>query len=187
MNTDSLKKYLFAYLSGAATLVIGLCLLGRRFWCACGKPMIFAWNPASEHNSQHIVDFYSPSHFIHGLCFYLLFSRSRLNAFARFVCILVLESSWELLENSSIIIERYRAVTASLGYSGDSIANSLSDLSFCALGFLIASRVRWQVSVGLFVALELGTTMMIRDGFILNVIMLLWPMEAIRHWQGTLG
>ena len=170
------KKYFFAFLAITLSLAFGLNLLGRRIWCACGEFSIFAWNPASLHNSQHLVDFYSPSHFIHGLCFYLLFSRCRFSLYTRFVYTLLLESSWELLENSSIVIERYRAVTASLGYSGDSIANSLSDLSFCAIGFLIAAHVRWQISVGLFLTFEIATAILIRDGFLLDVLMLLFPL-----------
>jgi hypothetical protein len=94
------------------------------------------------------------------------------------------EASWELLENSPLIINRYRAVTSSFGYSGDSIINSMADIGWMSLGFWLASRLPWKVSIALGVAFELFTLAMIRDNLTLNVLMLVWPVEAIKVWQG---
>lgn len=96
---------------------------------------------------------------------------------------LVLEAGWEILENSPIIIERYRAATASLGYSGDSIVNATGDVLSCALGFVVARSIGWKGSLGLFLAVELVMLYLIRDNLTLNVLMLSYPIDAIRKWQ----
>lgn len=141
------------------------------------------------HNSQHVIDWYTPSHVLHGLLFYglLWLTLRRWSVAARLVVAAGIEVAWELLENSPIIIDRYRAQTAALGYEGDSIANSVADVASCVLGFLIARRVGLWPSVALFVAAELFTLWWIRDNLTLNVVMLLYPIDAIRQWQGTLS
>jgi hypothetical protein len=96
----------------------------------------------------------------------------------------MLETAWEIAENSQTVIERYREVTISLDYYGDSIINSMADIVMMSLGFMIAARVPPVASVGLFIATELFLAWMIRDGLTLNVVMLLWPVDAIRIWQG---
>ena len=101
----------------------------------------------------------------------------------RLLIALAIEAGWEVLENSPLIIARYRAATAAVGYSGDSIVNSAGDVLSCALGFWLASRLRWWWSVAIFVAVELIMLALIRDNLTLNVIMLLWPLDAIRRWQ----
>jgi hypothetical protein len=97
---------------------------------------------------------------------------------------MLVEAGWEILENSPIIIDRYRSATASLGYNGDSIVNSTGDLLSCAVGYALAQRIGWKWSIGLFVVIELVMLLMIRDNLTLNVIMLLYPIEAIKRWQG---
>ena len=128
---------------------------------------------------------------IHGLLFFflahLLWRRWRWfggkpAAWALPIAVLF-EGFWELLENSPLIINRYRAVTASFGYEGDSVLNSLSDIGFMALGFWIASKLPWQVSLAMAIGFELFTLAMIRDNLTLNVLMLVWPLDAIRMWQ----
>ena len=96
---------------------------------------------------------------------------------------MLFEGFWELLENSPLIVDRYRAVTASFGYEGASVLNSLSDIGFMALGFWIASKLPRQVSLAMAIGFELFTLAMIRDNLTLNVLMLVWPIEAIRTWQ----
>ena len=160
--------------------------------CTCGY--VELWHPQvqSSGNSQHIADWYSPSHFTHGLIMYfvawLLWRKWRLfdgkpARWALPIAVLV-EAAWEVTENTPMVIDRYRAVTISWGYSGDSIVNSASDIGFMVLGFLFASRLPAWVSIAVAIGLELLTLWTIRDNLTLNVVMLFWPIEAIRQWQG---
>lgn len=168
-----------------------LLAMGRTAICACGSVKLWWGVVQSSENSQHIADWYSASHLIHGLLFYffahLLWRKWKLfggkpAAWALPIAV-VFESFWELLENSPLIIDRYRAVTVSFGYEGDSVVNSLSDIGFMALGFWLASKLPVWASVALALFLELFTLYFIRDNLTLNVLMLVWPLEAIRQWQ----
>jgi len=103
----------------------------------------------------------------------------------RFLAALLLEASWEVLENSPIIINRYREVTISLGYVGDSVLNSVSDIFFAGLGFILAWRVRLSVVICVILVMEIGTAIWVRDNLTLNVIMLVHPIEAIKEWQSA--
>lgn len=159
--------------------------------CACGSVKLWWGAVESAENSQHIADWYTFSHITHGLLFYALahlFWR-KWNWFdgmpARWALpiAVALEASWEILENSPMIIERYRAVTVSFGYSGDSIVNSMADIGWMLLGFWIASRLPWKASLALVAAFELFTLAMIRDNLTLNVLMLVWPVDPVRAWQ----
>ncbi|WP_309622592.1 DUF2585 domain-containing protein [Novosphingobium sp.] len=177
----------------ALWLAVGVTLLtmGRAPICSCGSVKLWWGVVQSAENSQHIADWYSFSHVIHGLLFYffahILWRRWKLfggKPASRALPIAVaFEGFWELLENSPLIIDRYRAVTVSFGYEGDAVINSLADIGFMALGFWIASRLPWQASLALGIAFELFTLLMIRDNLTLNVLMLVWPLEAVRAWQ----
>jgi hypothetical protein len=158
---------------------------GRIWWCACRTPTPFSTQVHSSHNSQHLLDPYSLSHLLHGLIFYgcLRLIAPRLDRGWALVIALIIEAGWEVLENSPPVIERYRAATASLGYTGDSIVNSAGDVMSCAIGFFLAARIGWRWSVALFVAIELTMLAWIRDNLTLNVVMLICPIEAIKHWQ----
>jgi hypothetical protein len=168
-----------------------LVAMGRPPICACGTVKLWHGVVQSAENSQHIADWYSFSHIIHGLLFYgaahLLWRKWRLlgGVAARWALpiAVAIEASWELLENSPIIIDRYRAVTVSWGYSGDSIVNSMADIGWMIFGFWLASRLPVRASIALAVAFELFTLFMIRDNLTLNVLMLVWPLEAVRQWQ----
>jgi hypothetical protein len=160
--------------------------------CTCGYVELWHGKVQSSGNSQHIADWYSPSHFTHGLIMYfvawLLWVRVRLfdgrpARWALPIAVLV-EAAWEVTENTPMVIDRYRAVTVSWGYSGDSIINSASDIGWMIVGFLAAVRLPWWASVLIAIGLELLTLFVIRDNLTLNVIMLFWPIEAIRQWQG---
>ncbi|GAB4371666.1 MAG: DUF2585 family protein [Acidobacteriota bacterium] len=168
-----------------AGMLLLLAAMGRTWWCACGSPVPWSFDVWSSHNSQHLVDPYSLSHFLHGLVFYAALwpLGRRLSLRTRFLLALGIEAGWEVLENTPMVIERYRAVTMSLDYYGDSIVNSLGDVLCFLPGWWVAARARVRVSVALFVATELLTAVWIRDGLVLNVIMLLWPLDAIRDWQ----
>ena len=180
-------------LAVALWLAIGAILLamGRVPICTCGTVKLWWGVVQSAENSQHIADWYSFSHVIHGLLFYffahVLWRRWKLLGGKPAVWALPIavafEGLWELLENSPLIIDRYRAVTVSFGYEGDAVINSLSDIGFMALGFWIASKLPWRASLGLAVAFELFTLFVIRDNLTLNVLMLVYPMEAVRSWQ----
>ena len=180
-------------LAGALWLAIGAILLamGRVPICTCGTVKLWWGVVQSAENSQHIADWYSFSHVIHGLLFYffahVLWRRWKLlggkPASWALPIAVGFEGLWELLENSPLIIDRYRAVTVSFGYEGDAVINSLSDIGFMALGFWIASKLPVWASVTMAIAFELFTLFMIRDNLTLNVLMLVWPLEAVRDWQ----
>ena len=162
--------------------------------CACGTVKLWWGVVQSSENSQHIADWYTFSHVIHGFLFYgaahLLWRRLKIfdGAPTRWALpiAVVLEASWEILENSPMIIDRYRAVTVSFGYAGDSIVNSMADIGWMVLGFWIASKLPWKATVALAIAFELMTLAIIRDNLTLNVLMLVHPVEAIKDWQAGL-
>ena len=132
-----------------------------------------------------MADPYSFSHVVHGLLFFgfLWLVARRLPVGYRFVLAVLLEAGWEVLENSPIIIDRYRSATIALGYEGDSVLNSTSDILMMSLGFLMASRCRWWLSLAALVAMEVGCLLWVRDNLTLNIVMLVHPIEAIKAWQ----
>ncbi|MCP3736013.1 DUF2585 family protein [Sphingomonas sp. RP10(2022)] len=162
-----------------------LLAMGRSAICPCGRIALWHGAVQSDQNSQQIADWYSLSHVVHGLLFYgaTWLALHRWPWTARLVVAVVVEAGWEILENSPLIIDRYRAVTMAWGYSGDSVLNSISDIAAMMLGFTIARRLPWWASAGLVVLLEVVALVAIRDNLTLNLIMLIAPVEAIRIWQ----
>ena len=160
---------------------------GRVWWCACGQPWPLALHVNSMHNSQHLFDAYSLSHVLHGVLFFGLFwfTRRRIPFAWRLALATLIEAVWEMAENSPLIINRYREGTVSLGYTGDSIANSLGDIASFAAGFYLARLMGLWKSVAFFIAVELIMLFWMRDNLTLNVLMLLWPIKAIRDWQAA--
>lgn len=189
---ETLKQFLREYrwtigLSLAVVLGTGVIewMFGRSLLGPDGR---FGWwegSVWSEFSSQRVADAYSFSHIIHGMLFYafLFLVARKLPVGHRLVGALLLEAGWELLENSPIIIDRYRAVTISLGYVGDSVLNSVSDVLMAGIGFFIAWSVRFWVSVVIILAFEIGCLFWVRDNLALNVIMLVAPSETIKEWQ----
>ena len=158
---------------------------GRVWWCACGRPYPVSLNVNSRHNSQHLLDAYSLSHVLHGLLFYgvLWLLRRKISPGWRFAIAAAIEIGWEMAENSPVVINRYRTATIALGYTGDSILNSLGDVASFLLGYWLAKKIGLWRSVALFVAVEVVMLWWMRDNLLLNVLMLLWPIDAIRRWQ----
>jgi Protein of unknown function (DUF2585) len=162
-------------------------LMGRLWLGPDGRFGLWEGDIWSSEQSQRLVDPYSFSHVVHGFLFYALLwlVARRVPLRYRLVLAVALEAAWEILENSPIIINRYRAVTISLGYVGDSILNSMSDVLMMAIGFALASRLRWWASVAVIVAFEVGMLLWVRDNLTLNILMLVYPIESIKAWQSA--
>jgi hypothetical protein len=176
----------------AGMTVIFLVLLhfeARPWWCKYGLGF---WTGVGTHcTSQHFLDPYALTHVLHGILFYWLlrpFAGSLMLPW-RVLAAFGLEVAWEILENSPWVIERYRQDTAAFDYTGDSILNALGDLAASAAGIVFAARVSWKTSLAFFLIVELLLAVTIRDNLTLNVLMLLWPIEAVKEWQtaGVLG
>lgn len=157
--------------------------MGRSPICTCGT--VELWGPVGPKQSQMLADWYSPSHIVHGFLFYaalaLLWKTAPIER--RFLAALLIEAAWEIAENTPMVIDRYREATMALGYTGDSIINSASDIAMMALGFLAARKLPVWASVAIVLMLELLPLIAIRDNLTLNVLMLLAPSDTILNWQ----
>ena len=160
-----------------------LLAMGRVPWCSCGVDL---WGTVgTSEGSQQFFDWYTPSHLLHGFIFYaaLWLVARRLDVGWRLVIAMLIEAAWEIAENTNTVIERYREVTISLDYFGDSVLNSVMDMLAMVAGFWLSARLPVWASVAIVIGFEVLTMWIIRDGLALNVIMLLSPLEAIRVWQ----
>ncbi|PZU59078.1 MAG: hypothetical protein DI547_07520 [Sphingobium sp.] len=166
-----------------------LIAMGRPPICTCGRITLWEGAADSAETSQQLSDWYSFSHVIHGFLFYAAGYRllRRRSLGLRLTIAVAVEAGWELLENSPVIIDRYRTATIALGYTGDSVLNSMSDIAMMTAGFLFAARMRWQLTLAVALAFELLMLAVIRDNLTLNVLMLVWPVAAIKAWQSGIG
>jgi hypothetical protein len=186
--TLSSRNAAFAVLAILAVQAAALLALGRVPICQCGAIKLWHGDVMSSENSQHILDWYSFSHVVHGFLFYL-FGRLLLpntTVTTRLLLAMALEASWEIFENTSFVIERYRAATIALNYYGDSVVNSVSDTLMALLGFILAYRLPVIAAVALVLAMEIVVAFWIRDNLTLNIVMLVHPFDAIREWQSAL-
>lgn len=158
---------------------------GRNLICTCGRIMVWFGDAWASGTSQHLLDPYSFTHLLHGFLFfwiiYWLLPRWPIG-WQLWVTVAV-ESAWELFENSTFVIQRYRAQTAALGYAGDSVVNSMGDIAMCALGFLVARRLGFRRSVVVFALVEVTLLFLVRDSLLLNIVMLIYPFEGLKNWQ----
>jgi hypothetical protein len=197
----SLNAKLWLALGLLATFVVTALLMrleGRLWICACGSVRFWISNTCSSDNSQHFLDPYAFTHVLHGFAFYwlvaLVVPRLRgpragnprgvgVKSNWQLLIAMALEAAWEVFENTNFVIERYRSVTAALGYTGDTVVNSFGDILCCLVGFLIAQLLGFRRAVVAFLALELVLILWIRDSLLLEILMLTFPIDAIKAWQ----
>lgn len=160
-------------------------LLGRRWWCACGQSFLFVGSAWSDHTSQHLIDPYTFTHFLHGFVFWWLLSYWASPSRNRWLFVLgvVIEVVWEIFENTPYAIEHYRQNTGAVSYAGDTIINSLGDVVICAAGFIVARQLGWRWSLAIFLVIEIALAFWIRDNLTLNVLMFFWSSPALKEWQ----
>ena len=166
-------------------IAVTLWMMGRVLYCKCGYVELWHGDVFSSGNSQHVSDWYSPSHVIHGFIFYaiLRFVLPGWTPAARLVVAVLIEGAWEIFENTEMVINRYREATIALDYYGDSVLNSVFDILAMVAGFALAARLPVWSIVAAALVLEVFVGYAIRDNLTLNIIMLLWPSETIKQWQ----
>ena len=184
-GTAPFRTYVLVGFSVMALTAIVLFAMGREPICKCGEVWLWSGDVVSANNSQHLLDPYSFTHIEHGFGFYVLlkFAAGGMPVPLRALVAIALESGWEVLENTDLVINRYREDTISLGYFGDSIVNSLSDILMNVIGFVLAARLRARTTVFIFLAIESFLLFWIRDNLILNIVMLIYPVSWIKAWQ----
>ena len=182
MNSRRAALAAILILIAAATILLAM---GRNPICTCGTVELWVGQRDSRKTSQMLADWYSLSHIVHGLLFYaaLWLVARRWPVEWRFLAALIIESAWEVTENTPFVIDRYRETTAALGYTGDSVINSLSDILMMCVGFLAARKLPVWVAVALLIALEVVPLFVIRDNLALNILALIAPNHAIQAWQ----
>ncbi len=185
------RTHIVAATAIIAAQALALWLMGHPLICKCGYVSLWHFDVMSAENSQQLIDWYTPSHLIHGFLFYfLLWLLSRwvpMSLGARLVLAVAMEASWEVIENTDFVINHYREATVSLDYYGDSVINSVMDTLFMVAGFFLAAWMPVWLTVTIAVALELFVGAMIRDNLTLNILMFVWPTDTVLQWQQGRG
>lgn len=176
---------LLVALAVVAATALELHRQGRLWTCSCGRVLVWFGAAWSSETSQHLFDPYSFTHVLHGFifCGLLAWALPRLRWEWRFVLAVSAESLWEMIENTDFVIRRYREATATLGYNGDTVVNSLGDITACAVGFMLARRLGFLRSTILFIVTEVVLLVLIRDSLMLNILLLLYPSDKLKAWQ----
>ena len=181
------QKYwpVFAIVASFLATALLLRLEGRLWLCACGSIQLWSGQICSANNSQHFLDPYSFTHVLHGFLFFWLIAwlLSRLPGNWHLALAVAVEAGWEIFENTNFIIDRYRSETAALGYNGDTVINSFGDILCCLIGFIVARRLGLRRSLVVFAVLELVLIVWIKDSLLLEILMLVVPIDAVRAWQ----
>jgi hypothetical protein len=175
----------FATLVVLVLTAIQLRRQGRLWWCSCGHFLFWSSDAWGSETSQHLFDPYSFTHVLHGMIFYGLLALigKRLAFRWLFWLAIVVESLWEVIENTNVVIQRYREATAALGYQGDSVVNSLGDIVACGVGIWLARKLGLWPSVVVFILIEVVLLLTIRDSLLFNIVMLIYPIEVLKAWQ----
>jgi hypothetical protein len=157
----------------------------RSWWCSCGQTFLWVGDIWSSHTSQHLLDPYAFTHVLHGFLLFWLLSLllPRIPKLWQLSLAILLEALWEVFENTEFTIQRYREATAALGYYGDSVANSLGDIAMCGIGFLTAQRLGLRRSLVAFAVTEVVLLFWIRDSLLLQILMLIHPIDSLKAWQ----
>jgi hypothetical protein len=184
-NAISNDLITWSAIAAIVTFTIGWLAINGAVWWSSTNAAIWTSDIWSRANSQHPLDPYTLTHTMHGvLCFWMTsLLAKRLPLSRQFFLAVIFACGWELLENSSIFIERFRVVTAASEYVGDALVNSVTDIAACCFGFYLASRMKYAASISLFFAVELITAIWVRDNMALNVLMIVFPVDSVRHWQ----
>lgn len=171
--------------SATIATVLQLHRQGRAWFCACGRILVWTGEAWSGNTSQHLFDPYSFTHVLHGVvfCGLLAWGLPRVSWQWKLCLAVALEALWELFENTEFVVRRYRENTMALGYEGDTVFNSFGDILACAAGFLIARQLGWRRSLVVFVLTEIVLLIWIRDSLLLSLLMLLFPLDALKAWQ----
>lgn len=185
VNQSKIFLPVLAILASVASAALLLLFQGRIWWCKLGDYSLWSSDAWGKHNSQHLFDPYSFTHVLHGVLFFWLTSLifRRMPFVWQFALAIFVECAWEVLENTNQVIEHYRTATLALDYYGDSIFNSIGDVFCCAIGFWIAYKLKFWRALALFLLVEIVLLITIRDSLLLNIIMLVHPIEAIKTWQ----
>jgi len=172
-------------LAGVPIIGITLLLWGQPPICTCGEIKLWVGSIFDGGNSQHIADWYTLSHILHGVLIALLgrLVFPRLSYEVLLVTAIVTGIGWELIEHTDFVLDAFRATTINAGYHGDSVLNSVADYIWMMGGFYAAYAMRTANVVAMVAALELSAAFVARDSLTLSTLMLLYPLDAVESWQ----